>query len=471
MLTRDIINKNIIFKDINVHNLWQKDKQYTYQDLSTLIDIVKNILQDDYNCQEGQTVLIGITACTLQVATFFACAELGLQVVIADHSRNDNWIDSNYVDPKTKSLLPINYFIVSSDQHQVPKYKLFYKICDKTIELKDLGQKNSAKNFFLGCNPNSIVLKCTSSGTTGTAKVVTHTHEFLYKLIQRNKTFFYGKVCMAHNLNHGSSPATYFLPSLCSENTEHFVSFMFTYITEIYKNGDEIYDFACRKFKSYNFDHFMIPYSHLIDHFLETGNHPNLIIYTLSTIKNRWLANYKSNKIKDMISFFGSNETSGPTFINRLSDDNFEESKYRSFDNFYKLNLLNGKDLEVEMPVYNTKICTNDTFKIVDDFYYHLGRNDLYRINGKVIDHELYTSFTNNLNATLVIDSMKDSLYLALWDNIDTEQKLKLVDEQIMNSSNNVHKINKFAILDNTKFLSGIKIDMELLRDYFRTFI
>jgi hypothetical protein len=470
LLTRNIINKNIIFKDVNVHNLWQKDKQFNFEQLNNLINIVKNILQKDYNCQTGQTVLIGITTSALQVATFFACAELGLEIVIADHARNDNWIDPNYVDPKTKSLLPIDYFIVTSDQHQIPKYKLFYKICNETVQLSELNTKDNTPNMHIGCNPNSIILKCTSSGTTGTAKIVKHSHEFLYKLIQRNKQFFYGKICMGHNLNHGSSPATYFLPALCSERTELFVSFMFTYITDLYKSTDEIYKLACHKFKSYTFDHFMIPYSHLIDDFLNTGNNSSLTIYTLSTIKSNWLSYYKSKQIKDIVSFFGSNETSGPTFINRISEIDFQESKYKTVDNFYTINLLNDKELEVTMPVYNTKICTNDTFRLENECYFHCGRNDLYRVNGQIIDLELYNSFVS-ANATLIVDSKKDNLYLAFWEECNFEEKIKEINLKLHDASYNVHKINKFAVLDKNKFLSGVKLDMELLRDYFRNFI
>ena len=120
LITRDIINKSITFKDVNAHNLYQKEKTFNYQELSRQIDIIKNVLQHDYNCVEGQTILIGITPCALQVAAFFACAELGLTIVIADHNRNDNWIDPKYIDPKTASLLPINYFLVTSDEHLIP---------------------------------------------------------------------------------------------------------------------------------------------------------------------------------------------------------------------------------------------------------------------------------------------------------------------------------------------------------------
>ena len=471
LITRDIINKNILFKDVNVHNLYQKDKVYTFSDLDKQINIVKNILQNENQCREGQTVLIGIVPCVLQIATFFACAELGLNVVIADHNRNDNWIDPNYVDPKTQSLLPINYFIVTSDEHLIPKYKLFYKICEKTVVIKDLESKDASPNNYLGCTENSMLLKCTSSGTTGTAKLVNHNHNFLKRLISRNKTFYYGSVCMAHNLNHGSSPATYFLPALCSEDTKIFVSYMITYVTETSRT-DELTKFAIDKFNKYNFDHLMIPYSYMIDNFLKHGTYENLNLYTLSTIKQQWVPYFLDKRIKNIISIFGSNETSGPTFINEIADHAFEENKYRKIDDFYDIKLIDGNMLEVTMPIYGTKIVTNDLFDRRNNDYYHKGRSDLYRVNGFEVNVNHYTQLVKELlDADLIIDTAKDSLYIAVWQGQDVKKHIEKICEQIKVSSYNIHTINKFAILDKTKFMTGIKLDMELLRDYFRKFV
>lgn len=472
LITRDIINKSITFKDVNAHNLYQKEKTFNYQELSRQIDIIKNVLQHDYNCVEGQTILIGITPCALQVAAFFACAELGLTIVIADHNRNDNWIDPKYIDPKTASLLPINYFLVTSDEHLIPKYELFYKICDKTVVVKDLDKLNDSVNNNLLCKHETILLKCTSSGTTGTAKLVTHSHQFLKRLIDRNKFFFYGNVCMAHNLNHGSSPATYFLPSLCSADTKVFVSYMITYLTE-HSRSKESLDMAMHKFGMYDFDHLMIPYSYLIDNFLKLGSYRELNLYTLSTIKKDWVAYHLDNRIKNIISIFGSNETSGPTFVNEIADHDFQENKYRLVDGFYQINLIDDKLLEVTLPVYDTKIITNDVFEKVGSNYYHKGRNDLYRVNGYEVNVKHYDNLIKNvIDADLVIDTAKDSLYLAIWKDADMiDQHISAIIGKIKKDSYNVHTVNKYKVLDKSKFMTGVKLDMELLRDYFRKFV
>lgn len=276
---------------------------------------------------------------------------------------------------------------------------------------------------------------------------------------------------MAHNLNHGSSVATYFLPALCSDKTENFVSFMFTEIIENPPKDESITARAVEKFTKSNFHHLMIPYSHMVEKFLNNSDYRALIVYTLSSIKKDWVRFYKNQKIYDIISIFGSNETSGPTFINRISDVNFEETKYKTIDNFYNINLRDGQHLEVGMPIYNTTISTNDTFKLVDGAYYHTGRSDLYRINGQVVDVQYYNKLAADVNATCVIDTFKDSLYLAFWENTDFEKKVSHINSLITIKSRNLHKINKFALLNKNNFLSGIKLDMELLRDYFRKFV
>jgi hypothetical protein len=236
--------------------------------------------------------------------------------------------------------------------------------------------------------------------------------------------------------------------------------------------SDDLLKFALDKFKKFEFDHLMIPYSYMIDNFLKHGTYENLNLYTLSTIKQQWVPYFLDKRIKNIISIFGSNETSGPTFINEIADHAFEENKYRLLDDFYSINLLEGNMLEVTMPVYGTKIVTNDVFDKVDFNYYHRGRNDLYRVNGFEVNVTAYTELIKKyLDADLIIDTVKDSLYIAVWKDERTESNINIIREAISKSSYNAHKINKYAVLDKIKFMTGVKLDMELLRDYFRKFV
>lgn len=478
LLTRDIINPNIEFIDMRL----EKPVFITYAQLCKGIDIIKDRLLNEYNCEEGDTVLIGIGPSTLQIATFFACAELGLQVIILDHGRDDNWMSTDYIDPKTQSLMPIKYFIMNSRYDFVPspKQNFFKKVCEHfvVLDFNTFGLKIKPNETPILAKSDSIVIKCTSSGTTGTAKIVKHTHEFLFNLLHRNKIFYQGNVCMVMNLNHGSSPATYFLPALVSENTNRFISCMVSVNDDKNHPIDKLMD---RKFKfnhlsktikEFDIQHLMIPYTFMIDQFLQQDDYPNLSLYTLSTIQQKWLEKYNNKKIKDIISFFGCNETSGPLLINKISFSDFTESGYRLMDDFYSLD-VSDKNLTVNMPIYLNKISTNDVFDLVDGIYYHKGRNDLYRVNGHNVDLGRYNKFVNELlDGLLVVDTVKDKLYLAIWtDDKAHIDKVKQISKRLEQISLRAHKVDKYAILEQQKFYSGVKLDMELIRDYFRKFV
>lgn len=478
LVTRDVINPNIKFIDI-----WGRNTLgFTYEQLCNGIDIIKDILKNEYKCKLGDSVLIGISPSTLQVATFFACAELGLEVLILDHNRNDNWISTDYIDPKTQSLMPITFFILDSKYKDTntQKQNFFIKICEHfvVLDFDTLYKQYTKSDVGIDATHNSVLIKCTSSGTTGTAKIVKHTHEFLYHLIQRNTKFYDGTVCMITNLNHGSSPATYFLPALCSKNTTKFVSS--ATLNAENKNPNPLrrqinftYLSILKTIKTFDVRHLMIPYAHLVDQFIRLGDYPNLNIYTLSTIKQTWLEFYQNKKINNIISFFGCNETSGPLLINEISDIDFAESGYKLMDDFYKLNLNGGTNLEVEMPIYNIKISTNDKFELVGDKYLHKGRNDLYRVNGRLVDLPGYNKEINDaLDGMIIVDTAKDKLYVAVWNTTPGyEEKLNIISSKFESLSEGAHKIDKYAVLEKDRFYSGVKLDMELLRDYFRKFV
>ena len=65
----------------------------------------------------------------------------------------------------------------------------------------------------------------------------------------------------------------------------------------------------------------------------------NGIVYTLSIIRKEWIPAIQDNRIKDIISIFGSNETSGPVMINQATDIDFTENTYKLVDNFYQINV------------------------------------------------------------------------------------------------------------------------------------
>lgn len=449
VITREIINKNIVYED----HYEDKIVYYDYKILSKEINKIKNLLEK-YGAKKGESILIGFNPSIDQIAGIFAALELGLTIVVVDYGRKDNFQHYSYMDPKTEILLPIDYFIVEYT-YDTDKFKYFQEKCKKTI-ITDQEDKDYTENKKIYADKKSLIMKCTSSGTTGTPKKITHTHEFFYNLIQRNSQFFNNSVGIFYNLNHGSSFATYFLPSLYSNKVTRIVNFPLTMFDPKY-----IIDM--------NLDHLLLPYSQYLDIIPKVRNHKTTY-YTLSRIPEE-LKKYQ-HTYKDIISFFGSNETSGPVFINRIKHKNYTEKSFFQFDDFYNIQIRNNS-LFVEIPTYNAIIETKDVFNKIKGIYYFEGREDLTRINGTIVPIQQYQDIVNMYTVgDLVFDYNKQMIYLAIWNSVSNKEKIvNKINKRLKKISNESHFISKSKIIDKSEFLSGVKLDQELLREYFRKYI
>lgn len=474
IITREIINKNIKFHDIDFDG---KIFSYDYEFLSNVIDGYKqHLLENKVKSQDSILILKKVSV--WQTAAIFACFELGLKVVIHDY------LNSGYLklypgsmpDPKTKALLPINYLLLFR-QTNIDKEKYASKFCDKVIEIKKLNtdiKYNINENSKILCKENYIITKSVTSGTTSTPKCIEHTHEFLYELAYRNSSQFYGKFISFVNLNHGSSLFCYLIPALISKN-----------VTDIY-NQSHFYDFRIEnKFSTLvkrtndivQPDHILLPYSNQIENWFKEIKDFDLWgfkktnFHTLSYIKQKWVDEmYKPGRILDIISNFGSNETTGPIVLNKASHENFSEISYKKIDNYFKLSIFN-KTLAVKLPVYNKIIKMNDHFNIINDQYVHLGRSDMVRINDYEIPVALYKEIVENIiGGELFYDQIQSEIYLSIWESGSGSviEKITQINDKLKNFSDGKHYISKYAILDYNSFINGIKIDKEVVREYFR---
>lgn len=459
VITRQLINKNIIYTDYDPH--WKKFTTYSYNDLSKLVDAYKNLFLKN-GFKKGTSIVIGNRADIVQLALVLACSELGITIVIVNNPFPANKTAQDYkpgfINSKYKLMLPVDLFVINNKEH-TDKFEVFKDTCRFTLLLNDIPLDYTPNNIVLA-DEETIFLKCTSSGTTGTPKVITHTHKFLFSLIKRNSEQFFGTMGMMTNLAHGSSPAVYYIPGLISQNVTQYINFPNMAVTEI---SDAVNN------SDYNLDHLLVPYTLLIDEFFASNKHlENCNIHTLGLIRQSWLKEVNNKRVKDIISIFGTNETSGPLFLNKASYINFKENVYKKIDDFYNISVEDSV-LAVDIPIYNKHILTGDRFSIYENNFVHLGRSNLYRINDLELDFDLYSKEIEKIiNAQLVIDSIKDSIYLAIWDNNVDESQVQKAYQIVSDKSNGLHKVGKRATLQQTDFLNGIKLDMELLREYFR---
>lgn len=466
LISREIINKNIKFHDVSFHDENSLHiETFNFTELSDLIDKYKFLLLKN-NAKEGHSAVIGELTNIYQIALVFACAEIGVSISIVD---NPNVVVGkiknavNAINEKTKILLPINFLLYKNNSHSNDKIELLRKVCLHTLVM-DNYELDVVDTHPISAKNESIFLKCSSSGTTDTPKLINHNHAFMHDLIKRNSSMFFGKTAMIANLNHGSSPATYFLPALASDKVTDFYNFTHSDSKKLTKIINLLYN------SNLKINHLMLPYTKLIDDLLiEPVNLQDCIIYTLGVIKSEWL-NFLNVKIKDVISIFGTSETSGHLMINQASDIDFAENSYKVLDDFYKIEINSKNQLEVVSPVYNNVTITGDTFKFENGKYFHLARSNLYRINDLNLDIIKYKKLIKTLgNADLILDLEKEKIYLAIWDHSLSLDVLSIIDNTLKEDSNGLHFISDYDFLKYEDFLTGIKLDAQLLREYFRS--
>lgn len=457
IISREIINKSIRYHDVIIDNM--SIKKYDYSYLSSLIDAYKNLLLSK-GAQPGHNALIGTPSSIEQVALVFACSELGIIISIVDFHPVDRK-DVTILTERYKKILPIDFFILQIDNN-TEKFKAHKDTCNKTIILNDEYAKlDYTPNKTILASDNSIFLKCVSFKN----ELIEHTHDFLSLLIERNSSMFYGNAGMVSNLNHGSSCATYFLPILVSNK-----------VTDLYniRNNKPDMSTLFNRLTTINvkLNHFMVPYTSFTDSLFDSNQSmTDCVIYTLGIIRKKWVTNFKS-KVKDIISFFGTSETSGPFLINQATDIDFREDSYRKIDDFYNLELSEENKLEVSMPVYNRKFIGDDKFIIKNGKYVFYANPKVLRINEIIIDNSRFQSYTNYVNrfvkGSLVVDTFKNSMYLAIWEDNISSEHLNTINSFLKGDSEDKLYIEKYAVLNYNDFYSNNELNTIGLMEYFR---
>jgi hypothetical protein len=466
IISRNIISNNFRCGSSDKHDLVEK------------INLWKHILVNQCEANKGESVLIGLVVVNIDyLAICIAAAELSLRIVVVDYNRSDDFKDIEFYDSKTTLLSPIDIFlhdIPSDDLSECNKHNFFVNCSNRSYNIhEDLVYQTPSsidldKLDQLMPSPQDVILRCTSSGTTGTPKIVEHTHEFMAAISTRNSKKFKGKCIHIKNLNHGSSIAVYLLPSMISNDvTEH-----------VFYDVDEDIEFDgfvndIEKHRE-DLEYIIFPYPYMIDKFIEASvrqsiTWPLLNVQTLSYIQDSAKQAIKERIFNSITSIFGSNETSGAVVECYIDKDCVERdsSYFSKIDDFYKIDIKENNLIGITLPYYNQEIVTNDVFEIIDGHYVHKGRNDLIKIDGEIIDIRLINDLNKKYeNAYLVTDSVMNCLYLAFWNKVDIE-----IYEEISNYiTDNFKKvkINKMTNLNKKSFMSGIKLDNELIREYFR---
>lgn len=460
IVSLDSVSKNFRLFNLST-NAWQSREL-----LSEFVDHWKIVFVEKNHLKAGDKIGLGFPLTDIYYfGALIAAAELGLKLVVLDISSNSKL---------SQEFFPLDLFVsgsmLSQEKHD------YYSALSTQTEYWHIWDNYTSKNWqklpVLSENEHDLaLLLCTSSGTTAKPKKVEHSHKFLSNVSQRNAELFgfHGNVLHIRNLHHGSSLATYFIPSLMSDQcTGHYIFNL---------ESDQAIGDLVQFCVDYNINHIQFPYLYLAEHFLKQAASQNkkfrdLTIYVLSYINPTWQSLVNACGITKVVSVFGCNETSGPLFINTLrqGQKEFDHRKFVATDDFYDFRFNEQEQLVVDLKDYNTSVVMQDSFERKGNVFTHLGRNDLVRINDVVVNlfWLLELAKVENLNAQITLDRDREKLYLAVWDKSDLAEVTSRLNEKIKDRYTSRVSIDSAKHLHIEDCMSGIKLNHEAIRDIFR---
>jgi hypothetical protein len=485
IISREIISENFIGV-----NLPERDS-YNKEQLINKIDRWKYFLVNKCDAKKGDKILIGVIDISVDfLALCFAAFELSLVIVIADEDPCRSISGKTIVNPKMAQLMPLDILVwqtifedadsdndYSKYSNKIAYYKQNTKIEVNIDDIRNIDfPVDLSEISAIRPDEDDLLMLTTSSGSTGTSKVVKHTHKFFERLCRRNSKQFSGGVLHYKNMHHGSSLTVFFLPSLMSDAVT----------THYFTTSGVDYDDFVNRIANIDLNHISFPYIKIFKNVMSACDRqrikfPNLRVSLLSYVPEFAKQYIRNFFLKEIQSIFGSNETAGPLFLSTLSMDNIDRYNSRNFrktDNFYDIQIVNDI-LSVTLPVYNTTITTNDVFRVENDNYYHDGRSDLVRINDIDIDFNFFDNLCVEYHDQILIvtDTIENKIYLMF------DKKNPILSAKAENVIDHINKkirlfystdrlqIDKHVIEDFNAFLSGVKIDRELIREFFRNHV
>ena len=483
IITRHCLNKDlIIYQHNDDHHL---DHTFNYTQLCDMIDYWKVLLVEKYQVSASQTCYIDLTKQDIYYySLFFAICELGLTIVV------DLPMINAFTNLKTDQRLnmhgKIDYWFADAQRQSDHWNKIrFEYISVHVISPVEEFDHYTVKDHIsfkaiasvIWCTPDTPLICTSSSGTTGIPKKVIESHYKIYGMSQRMTQLLNfeksDRICHTKNIHHGSSIVLFFLPGFMTCND---------HLTKIWTVGSKdstknLVEFAIREKPNQLFlytTEFLTEFLQLlppIDHKLE--------LLTLYQITPEIVKLQKEKNIAVIRSTYGESTIGSAILLKNVPKD-VDLATYEinnmgpQLDDYYNLRITNGQ-LDVSIPSINQDWkSAGDKFTLVNDNYYFHGRSDLYRIGYtwielQILEREVNEHFGINngrVNATAVVDSEMQKLYLAVW-MLNSDATHKFV-EYLKDKYNGLAPSHIITDLDYSVFFGARKIDQERIRDYCR---
>ena len=305
------------------------------------INKVKNLLRDA-GAVKGDLVTISILVVNdLHIASIFACAEMGLRIIILD-------------SPATLESLPYTKLAL----HGPSKFYIYDSVGDDTTFVYnglhdemlrryggipiDASQDASNEYFEVEVYPHDPFLMSSTSGTTKPSRPVLFSHKEVYSISKRAIDIFKfddnSRVCHTRNLHHASAMLTSLFPSLMSTKQHSYVP-----IGHDLSGDGKLLLTGYRHIHKWNTTHMMIPNKATLLDFLESIGKPfdnTLNINMCGFALDQSFVEIAERYNVEFHSHYGSIDTAIPLLINFVNKDSVvkENSLGVLPDDFYQLN-------------------------------------------------------------------------------------------------------------------------------------
>ena len=436
---------------------------FGFEEIAQGIDHWKNILVEHAEFVAGQRLGVGANLCDIRyLCLVFAGLELGARLVVIDKPVSPDRVN----EVRCRIHAPFHVMAYNTDNVDSGLQAILDTYAVKLIDFDLWFGNNFASADHLGkdqywATPDSELLVCTSSGSTGVPTPITYTHEFFSALLPRQQNIFKfepeDRVLHLSNFHHGGSSANFFFPTV-GYCRHHY----FDYGVSNEKLVD-IIDLVQRE----RINKIMFPNGAVLDQFMHEAPRFSVPvdIHCLQANRTNWIPLMKAANIRSVTSHWGFSEMEGPILLNVMTADSPESFDVLNFgqplDDFYQLSIVEDGLSVVNQ--YRGQYTTKDSFtQDADGNYIFHGRKSNVRINDTVLEFEFFNDlakkyFEHN-QAFLVPDSELDLIYL-LHDrtlgNID--DKIAGINQELAEVSpdlkiNFVDSVNIIDFFDMVKF-------------------
>lgn len=483
VITRHCLNKNLIIYQHN--NDQQLDHAVNYDQLCDMIDYWKVLLVEKYQVSAGQTCYIDLGKQDIYYySLFFAVCELGLAIVV--DLPNVNAVADLETNYRLNMHGKIDYWFADS-QRQVDHWNKirFTHISVHVINPAEEFDHYTVKDHSsfgaiasaIWCTPDMPLICTSSSGTTGIPKKVIESHHKIYGMSQRMIRLLNfeasDRICHTKNIHHGSSVVLFFLPGFMACN-DHLTRI---WSTDPSCSTQNLIKFVVQEKSNQLFlytTEFLTEFLQLlppVDYKLE--------LLTLYQITPEIIKLQKEKNVAVIRSTYGESTIGSAILLKTVAKD-VDPDLYEinnmgpQLDDFYNLRITNGQ-LDVSIPsIHQDWKSSGDKFTLVNNNYYFYGRADLYRIGYtwieiQALEREVNEHFGINngrVNATAIIDSELQKLYLAVW--MPTPDATEKFVEHLKNKYDGLAPSYIITNRDYTMFFGARKIDQERIRNYCR---